>query len=83
MRTKEKGRKKWGLVLAVVTTACLILTFSSSTYAVPHGVATGNAHTVGLRSDGTVVVQGALASGAGFPGCEVDSGHPAYLPSGG
>jgi len=58
MRAKDKWRQMWVSGLAVVLTACLVLVVCSSAQAFPHGVAAGYAHTVGLKSDGTVVAVG-------------------------
>jgi len=58
MRSNEKGREMRVVGLAVVIIACLVLALCSSAHAFPHGVAAGEFHAVGLKSDGTVVAVG-------------------------
>ena len=63
MRAKGMTRWVWVLVLAVLITAWLVLAVSSSAQMVKPQVAAGNWHTVGLKSDGTVVAVGQNDSG--------------------
>jgi hypothetical protein len=58
MRAKQKGMGSWVAGLSVVLTAYLVLAVCSSVHAFPHGLAAGSYHTVGLKSDGTVVAVG-------------------------
>ena len=55
LRIEGKGREMRVSGLAVVLTVCLILAVCSSAYAFPRGVSAGGSHTVGLKSNGTVV----------------------------
>jgi hypothetical protein len=53
-----RGREMWVPGLAVVLTACFVLAICSSAHAIPPMVEAGDSHTVGLKSDGTVVAVG-------------------------
>ena len=55
MEAKEEKRWTGVIAFAVILAAWLVLAVSSSAQMVKPQVAAGNWHTVGLKSDGTVV----------------------------